>query len=383
MKIGIDISQLAFPGTGVASYTENLVRELLKNDQDNRYVLFGSSLRRKKVLENFTRSLSGGNCSEKLFGFPPSFLETLWNRLHVLPLERLIGGVDVFHSSDWIQPPTGARKVTTVHDLVVYKYPQSSHAKTQFRTDVFAPSANIVAVQKRRLRWVKNECDLIIADSLATKKDLREILNIPEEKVRVIYLAAGREFTPKPLAEVEAVRKKYRLENKYFLCIGTREPRKNLDRVGEAFRQLETGGVDLVWGGNYGWGSVNKVNKNNKTIKMLGFVPQEDLPALYSGAAAFVYPSLYEGFGVPVLEAMACGCPVITSNTGSLPEVGADAAFYVNPEDLGEIAEKMSQILRLGNREREDRKTAGLRQAGNFSWAKTARETLKVYEELV
>lgn len=179
MKIGIDVSQLVYPQTGVANYLKNLVENLLMIDQRNEYVLFGSSLRQRKKLLSFVGQFDTPMYQTKpqvkLWYFPPFFLDLLWNRLHVIPVEWLIGEVDVFISSDWTQPPTlKARKATILYDLLVYKYPEEMHKK-------------IVAVQKRRLKWVKRECDEIICISETTKKDAREILGIEEKRLKVVY----------------------------------------------------------------------------------------------------------------------------------------------------------------------------------------------------
>jgi len=165
MKIGIDISQIVYEGTGVANYTKNLVESLLKIDKKNEYIFFFASLRKKPPKLPHVRS----------FKIPPTILEFLWNRLHICPIEWFIGKVDVFFSSDWTQPPTiRAKKVTTIHDLSPWKYPETFHPK-------------IVKVHQRRVKWVKKECDAIICDSQATKKDVIEILRIPEGKLKVIY----------------------------------------------------------------------------------------------------------------------------------------------------------------------------------------------------
>lgn len=364
MRIGIDISQIIYEGTGVANYTRRLIAGLGAIDKKNEYVFFGSSLRRQKFLAAFTK---------KVFPFPPTFLDFVWNRLHVFPVEQLVGNIDIFHSSDWTQPPSRAKKVTTIHDLLVYRFPEFSHNKTEFRTSTWAPSANIVATQKRRLAWVKKECDAIIACSQATKNDCHEILGITQDKIRVIYEAAGPEFRPQSKAAVDAIRKKYQLNKDYVLAVGTREPRKNLERTIVASQELKN--ADLVVAGKFGWGKdSSKLQVSN--LKLLGYVPQEDLPSLYAGAKWFVYPSLYEGFGIPVLEAMACGCPVITSNVGSLPEVGGDAAIYVNPTDTGELAAKMKSDPGKNSVRN------GFAQAKKFSWEKTAKETIDLYESL-
>ncbi|MCL4389951.1 MAG: glycosyltransferase family 4 protein [Patescibacteria group bacterium] len=341
MKIGIDISQVAYPGTGVATYTKNLVENLLQIDKKNNYVLFAGTLRQRKIF-----NLSGWN--PDIWPLPPTVLDFLWNRLHVLPVENLIGNVDVFHSSDWTMPPTKAKKVTTIFDMVVYKYPQTSHPK-------------IIATQKRRLAWVKKEADAIITISEASKKDIVEILGVAPEKVKVIYLAAGEEFKP--------AGPKFSHPKPYLLAVGTQEPRKNLVNLIAAYKKLSTKDLDLIIVGKHGWGQDAPV----AGVINLGYVAPGKLPDLYRGAKCFVYPSLYEGFGVPVLEAMACGCPVVTSNVGSLPEVGGDGATYVDPLNVTDIADKLAHVKRTGRE---------MAQAKKFSWEKTARETLKVYEAL-
>ena len=169
MRIGIDISQLAYPKTGVANYLRNLVTELIKKDTKNEYILFYSSLRRK--LED---TFDSKNVTVKQFKFPPSLLTVLWNKLHILPIEWLIGPIDIFISSDWTQPPTSAKKMTILYDLIVYKYPKETSQK-------------IIDVQKRKLHWVKKEVDKILCISNATKKDAEEILHIPENRLEVIY----------------------------------------------------------------------------------------------------------------------------------------------------------------------------------------------------
>ncbi|MCL4397619.1 glycosyltransferase family 4 protein [Patescibacteria group bacterium] len=345
MKVGIDISQMAFPGTGVGIYTRNLVTSLLKTNND--LVLFGASLRKQKEFKVFPQT--------KVFPIPPTLLEILWNQLHTLPVESLIGKVDVFHSSDWTQPPTTAKKITTIHDLVVYKYPQSSHPK-------------IVAAQKRRLEWVKKEVDAVIAISQSTKKDIVKTLNIPQEKIKVIY-----EATTMKKGQVK------KSERPYILAVGTREPRKNLGRLIQAYQLLKTKDVDLVIAGKYGWGEKEETVNG---VKLLGYVPNDQLADLYTNAAVFVYPSLYEGFGIPILEAFNCDCPVITSNVSSMPEVGGDAAIYIDPLDANDLAEKIETVLEMNKSKKDALIKKGRGQASKFSWEETARQTAKAYETL-
>lgn len=182
MKIGIDISQLAYPKTGVATYLRNLVQGLVRKDTQNEYILFYSSLRRK--LEN---TFDSKNVTIRQFKLPPTVLDIVWNKLHIIPIETFIGPVDVFISSDWTQPPSKAKKATILYDLIVYKHPEETHNQTQFSFKNFILSPNIVASQKRRLHWVTKEVDKILCISQATKKDAEEILHIPENRLAVVY----------------------------------------------------------------------------------------------------------------------------------------------------------------------------------------------------
>jgi hypothetical protein len=174
MKIGIDISQLAYERTGVANYLRNLVKNLLTIDTENTYILFFSSLR-KRLDSSFVNELTGSRVTFKYAKFPPTALDFLWNKLHVMPIESLIGEVDVFITSDWTEPPTKkAKKMTILYDLIVYKYPQETAEK-------------IVRTQKRKLAWVKKESDMILCISEATKKDAKEILGVEDSHLAVVY----------------------------------------------------------------------------------------------------------------------------------------------------------------------------------------------------
>jgi hypothetical protein len=177
MRIGIDISQMAHEGTGVANYVRNLVKTLVESDHKNSYVLFGASLRKRRVFDAFYRSLSGtkSHVILRTFPIPPTLLDILWNVLHIIPIERFIGKVDVFWSSDWTQPPLlHASGITTIHDLTVLRFPKSFN-----RT--------IRSVQKRKLRRSIFECLIFLCDSEATKRDAVSLLHIDEAKIRVIY----------------------------------------------------------------------------------------------------------------------------------------------------------------------------------------------------
>jgi|SRR3989304_774521 len=187
MKIGIDISQLAFENTGVANYLLNLVQNLIRLDRRNQYILFYSSMR-KNLNSQIVNFKSNPNVSIKQFKIPPTVLNILWNKLHIMPIENFIGDVDVFITSDWTEPPSKrAKKATIIYDLIVYKYPEETHNQTEFNPFKLIISPNIVSSQKQKLKWVKKESDLIFTISASSKKDIEKILEIPGSKIKVIY----------------------------------------------------------------------------------------------------------------------------------------------------------------------------------------------------
>jgi len=364
MKIGIDISQIVH-GTGVSFYTASLVENLARIDNENEYVLIGSSLRLRNVLNEFVVQIKkiNNNFSSKIIPLPPILAEPLWNKFRFSSIEKFIGQIDVFHSSDWTQPSTKAAKVTTIHDFGFLKYPAVGHPK-------------IVATMKRRLELVKKECDLIIAVSKATKKDTIDLLGIPSQKIRVVYEAAPDEFKKTTAKEIKKVKNKFKIKGDFLLSVSTLEPRKNLQRIISAFRVLKkkNKSLSLVMVGKVGWGESLSIEDGEI---LTGYISDHELSALYSGASCFLYPSLYEGFGQPILEAMNCGCPVVTANISSMPEVAGEAAVLVDPLSVKSIAEGIKKALK--NREKLIEK--GFKQVKKFSWEKCARETLAVYEE--
>lgn len=356
MRIAIDISQIVY-GTGVSIYTENLVRNLLAIDSSNEYRLFAGSLRRKEdILRIFPQT--------KVFPIPPTLANIIWNRLHVLPIEKLIGQVDIFHTSDWTEPPSTAFKVTTIHDLAPFLYPNL------FPKDLIR---DIVDTHRSRLALVRREASRIIVPTDATKKDLIT-LGFDESKIRVIAEAASTQFKRSTQLQINEVKVKYKLHSKYVLAVGM-DPRKNTERILKAFDHASAGKeVKLVFIGEPKYMKI----KEDRNVRILGRVPESLLPALYSGAEALVYPSLYEGFGLPILEAMSCGCPVITSNLSSTKEVAGGAALLVDPYEVESIKEGIEKILR-GSKSFIDK---GYKRVKDFSWEKTARQTLDVYKEL-
>lgn len=363
MKIGIDISQIVHR-TGVSFYTRSLIKALAKVDKKNQYLLFSGSLRQKKALQDFANEVQkiNKNFKSKIISLPPTLAEPLFNRCHCFPIERLIGPIDVFHTSDWTEPPGKAAKVTTFHDLTFLKTGKEVHPR-------------VLNAHRRRLSWVKKETDLIIAVSQATKRDAVEILGVKPNQVRVIYEAAPEEVARiKDKKKIERIKKEYSIKGDYLLVSAPWQPRKNFKRIIQAFKMLSDLSFSLVVVGY----SEIRIPWGEKKIIFTDFIPQgEKLNALYSGASCLVYPSLYEGFGLPILEAFICGCPVVTANVSSMPEVAGKAAILVNPRSVKDIVRGIKEAIE----KKESLIKAGLKRVKQFSWKKAAKETLKVYEE--
>ncbi len=356
-KIAIDISQSIY-GTGVSTYTKKLVEALLKIDPDDNFVLFGGSLRRFQELKNMAGSFRG-NFSPKIFAYPPAISDLIWNRLHILPVEKMIGEIDIIHTSDWVEPPARAPKVTTVHDLYPFKFPKLVHPK-------------ILEVHKRKMSWVAAESKRIIVPSSSTKNDLMQF-GIKDELIRVIPEAPS--LTKSSEAEVERVKRKFNLKSGYLISIGI-TPLKNTLKIIDAFNLARPGkDLKLVLVGK----PVNVEIKEQRNLRILGHVSPDDLSALLTGSKGLVFASLYEGYGLPILDAFACGVPVVASGVASMPEVSGNAAVLVDPASTESIAEGIEKILRAPKSFVEK----GLKRVSQFSWEKTAEETLKVYGELL
>mgnify|MGYP005846890615 CR=1 FL=1 len=357
MKVAIDISASVY-GTGVSVYTINLVKNLLSLNKKIEYVLCGYSFRRFNVLKGITTGFNG-NFESKLIRIPPTFFDYLWNNLHFLRFETFFGKVDVYHSSDWIQAPSTFPKITTIHDIVPLKYPKLSHP-------------NIVEVHQRRFKWVKKEVDVIVVPSNTTKKDITE-LGIEERRIRVVPEAADPIFKPVSRMRVDRLKRKYRISGKYILSVGI-TPRKNNERIIEAFEKFRPGlDLKLVI-----IGEPKHELPQRRNVIFTGYVPNDEMPIFYSGAEALVYPSLYEGFGLPILEAFSCKTPVVTSFFGSMLEVADGAAILVDPYDVTSIKEGISKALEY----RKKMITIGLSRVKQFSWKKIAAKMCEIYKEL-
>ncbi|MCS7287390.1 MAG: glycosyltransferase family 1 protein [Anaerolineae bacterium] len=293
-----------------------------------------------------------------------------------LNMDSLFRGVDLFHATEHLLPRFSRIKtVFTLHDLIFLFHPETHKPMNRWFLTLMMP---------RFLR----AADAVITVSECTKKDAMRFYNIPEEKITVIYEGVSPRFHPVSSEIVGAVRLKYGLPERFILYVGTIEPRKNLIALLEALHYLlTTYHLQLVIVGKKGWlyeGFFRRLRELGleERVHFTGYVPDEDLPALYSAADLFVFPSLYEGFGLPVLEAMACGVPVICSNTSSLPEVAGDAALLVDPTDVQALAKAIERAL-TDETLRAMLRAKGLERARMFTWEKTAQKTLEVYRRVL
>lgn len=350
MRIAINAQLLNYPDFGIRTYLKCLTDHLVKNDKKNEYVLLSDKKQNK-----------------------------LWEHLY-LPAIVNRGGFDVFHSPDHILPllPVKCKKVITVHDLAFLKYPEMF----SFKKWAYKKFMNGLSLKR---------ADIVIADSESTKKDLIEICGFDKERIKVVHLGVDESFVSVHDEKKNiSIKAKYGLSMPFLLFVGTIEPRKNISGLLDAYSiACEKHGIkeDLVIVGKKGWlyePIFKKINgsKYRQKIKVLENVISEDLPAIYSSAELFVYPSLYEGFGLPPLEAMACGTPVITSNVSSLPEVVGDAAIMIDPNNSDELADQISKVLNDKDLQKRLREK-GFERAKLFSWDKSALETIKVYEEVL
>jgi len=372
MAIYVDVSSAVHAKAGLSRYAENLIREL-KPLLGARLCLFQNSLGRRGPLPGWEGYPTRGT----MLGYKPWRMAVWLGQLLHLSMDRLIPGAELFHATEHLLPPLAhVPTVLTVHDLVFERYPQY-HKLWNY---IFLKSAMPLFCRR---------ATAIIAVSEATKTDLQAFYGLDPARITVIPEAAAPSFVPQPAERVEAVRRRYGLPPRYILSVGTIEPRKNLSRLIDACGPLLGMGLSdgLVIVGGKGWlyegffAHLERIPWRDKVI-LPGFVADEDLPAVYSGALVTVQPSLWEGFGLPVLEAMACGSPVCTSNTSSLPEVGGGAARYFDPTDTEAMRSVLTEVLRDPELRQEMRRR-GLARAAAFSWRNTAERTLALYEQVL
>jgi glycosyltransferase involved in cell wall biosynthesis len=371
MRIGIDIRFLSVHNSkaGIYQYIYNLVSALLSIDTSNEYVFLstyahGKGFRGDRAIPN------------KLIRRFPGQLSDFFLKKLFVPIEFFTSRIDVFHGPCFFVPMIGCKSVSTVHDLMPLRHPEflTPELNADFRKKIYSAQ----------------KADAIIAVSNFTKQEIIELLKYPEENIRVVYNGISPIFRPiEDRAKIEEIKMKYGVKGPYFLSVGNIEPKKNIETLIRACVKLRNETIYnyplLVvgfkgWGFQKVWEIVRQYHAEDDTL-FTGVVDDEDLPYLYSGAEIFVFPSLFEGFGIPMIEAMACGTPVITSKRTSIPEISSDAAMLVDPLNVEEMAEAMYSVL--SNSElREQLVKKGIKRAKDFSWEKTAVETLKLYYEI-
>ena len=405
MRIGYDITILYIARAGILYYNINLLRQLVTLAPADEFTFVDYvPVRQSLPLAAPIDDLLSPRVQWKVIDGPPHRKAIRWQRLNFTGgrffaqqvdavLERpwlwwidnrtravqrsVMRDLDVFHVSDVTQlVPEQGKVVATIYDMSPVIFPQFHTSENR---NTFG----------RKLQHIRQHADVLIAISESTKRDIIEHLGFPETRIHVAYGGVDANFAPLPnQAALRPTLAKYGLrEPGYILHVGTLEPRKNLVRLIEAYAQVRQRCGDvtppLVLVGQNGWDSADIFtavarHKLSDHVQIVGFVADADLPALYSAAAFFVYPSLYEGFGLPIVEALACGTPVLAADNSCLPEAGGAGALYVKAEDVGRIA---AGIVRLAMDEvlRAQLRRAGLVHAAHFTWERSARQLLDAY----
>jgi len=372
VAIYIDVAAAVHGRAGLGRYAESLARALV-TENPGRFAFFfnqSDSVRPLGGLEAVSvRSIRAG--------YKPWRMAVWLGQLAGLGFDRLLPGAELYHATEHLLLPLRhVPSVLTVHDLIFRIFPQ--HHK---RLNYWYLNAAMPLYCRR--------ASAVIAVSQSTKRDLVRLYGLEPARISVVHEAAAPHFTPAPPALVAQVRARYGLPDRYLLHVGTIEPRKNLKHLLEAVHRLRAKREDvrLVIAGSKGWlyqsffEGIEELALGDAVV-LPGYVPDADLPAVYSGAQLVAVPSLYEGFGLPVLEAMACGAPVVCSHTSSLPEVGGDAAAYFDPTDVDAMADAILTAWR-DEALRETMRTNGLARAARFSWTRAAEETLAIYEQVI
>jgi glycosyltransferase involved in cell wall biosynthesis len=370
--IYIDVSCAVHGKAGLSRYAASLangLRPLL----DGRLRLFQNSLGRRGPLPGW----EGEPVAGVPYGYKPWRGMVLARSILPLPMDGLVPDAALFHATEHLLPPLRhTPTVLTVHDLIYERFPQHHKRANHLYLSTAMP------LFCRRAR-------AILAISEATRGDLVRLYGVDPARITVIPEAAAAHFGPRTDEQIAAVRQRYGLPARYIVTVGTIEPRKNLSRLVDACGPLFRDGLvdGLVVVGSRGWlyedffRHLEEAPWRDRVI-FPGFVDDADLPAVYAGATVTAQPSLYEGFGLPVLEAMACGSPVCTSNVSSLPEVGGDAARYFDPEDAESVTATLREVL-IDMDVRGDMAQRGIRRAAEYSWERTARETLALYRRVM
>jgi glycosyltransferase involved in cell wall biosynthesis len=368
VRIAIDARKLR--DYGIGTYVRNLLRHLPRLDKKNEYVVLCGKADCGTV-EEFGENLRA--VPELAPGY------SVREQLQV-PLDLRREGVDLFHAPHYVLPPlTPCKAIVTIHDCIHLRFPQ------------YLPNRLGYAYARSALWIATHKANRILTVSEASKRDILRYFRVPEHKIDVIYNAIDERFGETPLdEEVKHVRERYQLNDPFILYAGNIKPHKNLERLIEAFYTLRRDGYAavklLIIGDEISkYATLRRAvhkYKLHKHVRFFGFVPDKTLAVLYRLASVFVFPSLYEGFGLPPLEAMASGTPVITSNVSSLPEVVGDAALLIDPYEPDAIAHAMRRVL-TEPALREDLRERGLRRVQEFSWDRSVRRIHQIYEEVL
>lgn len=373
MRIGLDGIPLGEKKTGVGHYTFELARALAIRAPEDEFELI-SPFPFVKVCDDEREEIALPNL-RMVERRVDRIRRRRWWSLG-LPLYARRARLSLFHGTNYEVPLWGGCTcVMTIHDLSLFLHPATHEAK-------------LVRRARWRLPRMARMASLIITPSESVRREVCEYLNVAAEKVFVVGEAARRSFHRVAAAETVAVRERFKIESEFILFVGTIEPRKNLLTLVRALDEIITTTnlrPQLVIAGKEGWlnqelFSYLKSSTARERVRFTGYISDTDLRALYSSCSVFVYPSLYEGFGLPPLEAMACGAPVITSRTASIMEVVGDGARLFAPRDFRELAQAITEVL-TDSRERFALSGAGRRRAASFSWEKTAAATMEVYRE--
>ncbi len=376
MRIGIDYTPAYEQGGGIGRLTRDLVTALAKLDNRTQYKLFVSGSKQSDFPQKMAQ-----NFEWKPTSLSPKWLARIWHRTKLpLPIEILMGQIDLFHATDFTLPPTlpSTRTIVTVHDLSFVRVSDTASPKLKKYLDKLVPRSI-------------NNATHVIADSKATKDDLIDLYDTPSNKITVLLSGINSRYHKiTNNYSSMTMRNKYDIPDvPYIFSIGTIQPRKNYSRLIQALKLLRQSGYDLhlVIAGGKGWLEDEMYKTLDETqlheaVHLIGFADDEDVVKLYNAAECVAFPSLYEGFGFPVLEGMACGTPVLTSNVSSLPEVAGDAAIMVDPYDIEAIAEGLRQLID----DSDLRKTLierGFQQASKFTWENSAKNLLKIYQNVL
>jgi len=354
MRIVVDVSPLSHPLAGIGNYIRGSLAGLAEA-AGGRHEIVAFAPTSLRGPERIGTALRGIDVNLRLWPLPASHaLRTAWSIVGRPAAERLLGSFDVLHFTDWMYPPQRAGlRSTTVHDLVPLRFPDWVTPRTR-------------SMHGRKYRNAARTCDLIFVNSAFTGEDVVGTLGVPSERVRVAHPGVREVFSPDG--------DRSDLGAPYVLTVATLEPRKNLRTLVESHRLL---GDDLVLAvaGGEGWGEQPLLD--DPRIRRLGFVDDTELARLYRGAAVAVYPSRYEGFGMPIVEALACGCPVVASAHRSMDEASGEVALRADPDDPAALAAAIERALA----ERERLVPLGLEHASRFSWRANGEVFLRAYEE--